>query len=302
MASNLVIMRIVSFSNAGAEIVKSLGLERSLTGVSSYCGLSEIPVVTRPKTSSCYGSSPIKLLECDLYLLEPDRQKLTKASPDVIITQENFKGNPVAREDIERILPELSKKPRIITLAPMNLQSVFDTIFALAKDLNVASKGESLISAMGKKLENLKKRFPASDKKKTAVFLDRVEPLMLGNYWIPELLSYVPELEFPMNSASLPSSYTSWNDILELDPDYVFIAPEFHSLHEANDVVQKLNRTSDFHSLKAFNKKQVFLFDGKKYFNAPVPTLIDSLEAVGQALYPETFGTNLIGKVWSVYY
>ncbi len=296
-------MRIVSFATSATQIVTDLGLNRSLTGVSTFCDAEGIPIVTRPRSAACHGNSPVKLLECDLYLLEPDIEKLTKASPDIVLVQNSPKGNATAYEDVVNALKKLPKNPKVFSFNPMTLQEVFDTLQELSKVLNAQSKGEKLIGEMGRKLQNLKKLFLKQETKpKTAIFLDRVEPLMLGNYWIPELLSDVPGLEFPLNQAGKPSAYVAWNDILELNPDYLFIAPELHSLQEAGDVVQKLNRTADFHSLKAFNKKQVFLFDGKKYFNAPVPTLIDSLEAVGQALYPETFGTNLIGKVWAIFY
>ncbi len=300
-------MNIISFSPAATKIIYNLGLAKSLIGRSDYCNFNEIvakvPTLTRPRTTSCNSQLPVKLLECELYKLEPDYAKLSEIKAQLIILQDSPKNNGVSPEEENKIREKIaSKSAEIFTFSPKTFQGIFDETIRLAKKLNKATAGENFTQKMGKKLVEYKNLFPKNDKPKSILVIDNIEPLTVAGYWTEGLLNEIPNIVSLNEGEGKPSRFTTWNEILNVDPDYLFIALNNTGLPETQTILNELNHSDDFRSLRAFKAKKVIIVDGKKHFNLATPEIVETLKIIGQALYPQNFSDNLIGKEWAIYY
>ena len=300
-------MNVISFSPAATKIIYELGLAKNLIGRSDYCNfnetLTQVPTLTRPKTHSCNSPLPVKLLECELYKLEPDYTKLQETKAQLIILQDSPKNNGISPDEEHKIIEKIaSKSAEVFTFAPKTFQAIFDETIRLAQKLNKTSQGENFTQKMGKKLVEYKNMFPKNEKPKSILVIDNINPLTVAGYWTEGLINEIPNLISLNESEGKPSRFTTWNEILNADPDYLFIALNNTGLNRTQKILNELSHSDDFRSLRAFKSKNVIVVDGKKYFNLATPEIVETVRIIGQAVFPQNFSDNLIGKEWAIFY
>ncbi len=155
-------MRIASLLPSATEIVCALGLADQLVGVSHECDyppevVADLPRLTRAAIPP--GLAPAEIdaevsarLRCKerLYLLE--EQRLADLKPDLLITQELCDVCAVAFGAVCEAAIRLPGEPKIISLTPPNLASIFDDIRVVAEATGVPARGERLIAQLRARL------------------------------------------------------------------------------------------------------------------------------------------------------
>ncbi len=80
------------------------------------------------------------------------------------------------------------------------------------------------------------------------------------------------------------------------------MAPCGLSMAEAARDMSGLTGLPGFGELSAARKGEVYLADGKHYFNRPGPRLVESLEIAAEIIHPERFRFGHEGRAWRRYH
>lgn len=200
-----------------------------------------------------------------------DSNQIAAAKPDLVIAAVPFQ---------EKALAEILKSgARFLGLAPKTLSDIYTDIATIAGAVGVSGRGEEVIRAMQKHIEDIRTRVGAAIR--PGVFCEEWgKPVTASQPWVAELI-HAAGGEF----AGTPSRQYSTAELAYLNPD-VIIA----SWCGAGDRVpldrviadRGWERTSAALSSRVFCIRDEFL-------NTPAPTLLQGLDAMAWAIHPETF-------------
>ena len=300
--------KIVTLIPSATEIVAFLCVKKFIVGRSHECDfpkdLNKIPKLTSPKINVDGTSGQIHdqinvILEKSLSVYKVDIEKLKKLNPDFIVTQAHCQVCAVSFSEVEHIAKEhLGKNTKIISLQPNSLKEVFDDIRRVAKDLKIDNEdNEQLIKDLDTRLKNIKNRTEKHKKPKIAC-VEWINPLMAAGNWIPEMV-HISGGEDIFGKKGKDSHWIEFNEIKMHNPDVIIFIPCGFDLQKTNKEVKDLLKSNtEWHDLKAFKDKKLFITDGNQYFNRPGPRLIESLEIFAEIIHPELFNFKHKDKGW----
>ena len=292
-------MRIVSLLASATEIICSLDLRDNLVGVTHECDYPAdvvgLPVVTKSAIPHDIASIEIDRLVREqletstacLYSLNVEL--LDELRPDVIVTQGLCEVCAVSVCEIEGMICQLSAQPELINLEPMCLKDVFDTLLLVGDVTNRTSIAESVVNSLKARVSKVKKltetHIETDDYPKVA-FLEWIDPPFNAGHWTPELIEMAGGIDC-LGNKHRPSQTTLWEDVLEAQPDVMFIACCGFSVERTMEDLPILQANEGWEDLPCVKNKRVYFSDGNSYFNRPGPRLVDSLEIIANALHPD---------------
>ena len=300
--------KIVTLIPSATEIVAFLGQKKFIIGKSHECDypkdLENVPKLTSPKIDVDGTSSQIHkqiniILEKSLSVYKVDIEKLRQLNPDFIVTQAHCEVCAVSFSEVEHIAKEhLGDNIKIISLQPNTLNEVFEDIRRVAKDLEVNNKyNDQLIKSLEERLKNIKDQTKKYKKPKIAC-IEWIDPLMAAGNWIPEMV-HISGGEDIFGKKGKDSHWVEFNDIKKHNPDIIIFIPCGFDIKKTNNEVKNLFRpNTQWHDLKAFKDKKIFITDGNQYFNRPGPRLIESLEILAEIIHPNFFNFKHQNKGW----
>ena len=300
--------KIVTLIPSATEIVAFLGEKEFIVGRSHECDypkdLSKIPKLTSPKIDVDGTSGKIHeqiniILEKSLSVYKVDIEKLKKLNPDFIVTQAHCEVCAVSFSEVQSIAKEhLGKNIKIISLQPNSLKEVFEDIRRVAKDLRVNNDdNDQLIKNLETRLKSIKNKTEKNKKPKIAC-IEWIDPLMAAGNWIPEMVHISGGVDI-FGKRGKDSHWIKFDEIKKHNPDVVIFIPCGFNLKKTNNEVKNLlNANTQWHDLKAFKDKKLFITDGNQYFNRPGPRLIESLEIFAEIIHPELFNFKHQNKGW----
>lgn len=291
-------MRIVSLIASATEIVHALGCGNQQVGRSHECDFPEsvkaLPVVTGPKfepdgTSYEIDQRVKAILQEGLSVYRVHADRLDELRPDVIITQSQCDVCAVSLKDVEAAVCSLvSSRPEIVSLEPNTLDDIFGDIRRVADALGVAKRGESLISDMRDRMEEIRRGSSFAHAVPRVVFVEWIEPLMVGGNWMPMLIELAGG-ENLFGEAGIHSPFISWEQIREADPDILFVCPCGFDIDRTLQETHGLTGLPGFDEVRAVRHDRVFVADGNAYFNRPGPRIVESLEILAELFHPDLF-------------
>jgi len=300
--------KIVTLIPSATEIVSFLGEKEFIVGRSHECDypidLNKIPKLTSPKIDVDGTSGQIHeqiniILEKSLSVYKVDIEKLKQLNPDFIVTQAHCEVCAVSFSEVEHIAKEhLGKNTKIISLQPNSLKEVFDDIRRVAKDLRVDNDdNDQLIKNLEIRIKNIKNKTEKLKKPKITC-IEWIDPLMAAGNWIPEMV-HISGGEDVFGKKEKDSHWIEFNEIKKYNPDIIIFIPCGFDLKKTNGEVKNLLKSNtQWHDLKAFKDKKLFITDGNQYFNRPGPRLIESLEIFAEIIHPELFNFKHQNKGW----
>jgi len=300
--------KIVNLIPSATEIVAFLGEKEFIVGRSHECDypkdLSKIPKLTSPKIDVDGTSGKIHeqiniILEKSLSVYKVDIEKLKKLNPDFIVTQAHCEVCAVSFSEVQSIAKEhLGKNTKIISLQPNSLKEVFDDIRRVAKDLRVNNDdNDQLIKNLETRLKSIKNKTEKNKKPKIAC-IEWIDPLMAAGNWIPEMVHISGGVDI-FGKKGKDSHWIKFDEIKKHNPDVIIFIPCGFDLKKTNNEVKNLLKSNtQWHDLKAFKDKKLFITDGNQYFNRPGPRLIESLEIFAEIIHPELFNFKHQNKGW----
>ncbi len=290
--------RVVSLLASSTETVCALGLGERLVGRSHECDYPEwvrrMPSVTEPKIRVDRGSAEIDrdvkaLVREGLSVYRVDVEKLRGLAPDLILTQDQCEVCAVSLRDVEEALCQwLGARPVVVSLRPDSLEDVFRDMRSVADALGAARRGEALVVELRDRMEAVSLRARRLEERPRVACIEWIEPLMAAGNWMPELVEMAGG-ENLFGEAGLHSPFLCWEDVLEADPDVLFVSPCGLGLERIRAEMLALARLPGFAGLRAVRDGRVVLADGNRYFNRPGPRVVESLEILAEVLHPEAF-------------
>lgn len=291
-------MRIVSLLPSATEVICSLGLREYLVGVTHECDYPAdvvgLPIVT--KSIIPHDASSIEIdqlvrsqLGTTTALYSLDVELLEQLQPDIIVTQALCEVCAVSEAEIEETICQLSNNPKVLNLEPMCLKDVLDTLLLVGEETGQQDFTDGVIKALNHRIDRVRALTENHIEKSAypkVAFLEWIDPPFNAGHWTPELIEMAGGIDC-LGNKYRPSETTLWDDVLEAQPDVMFIACCGFSMERAAKDIPILQSNEGWRDLPCVKNKRVYLSDGNSYFNRPGPRLVDSLEIIANALHPD---------------
>ena len=306
-------MRIITLIASATETVCALGLEEFLVGRSHECdypaSIASLPVCTQPRFDVSGSSREIdervkslqrSSAEDALGVYEVFPERLRELKPTHIVTQAQCEVCAVSLADVERAVREVADcDARIVSLQPNSMTDIWADIRRLASELGVTASGARLAADLLRRVEEIEfraRQLPVQDKPRVAV-IEWVDPLMAAGNWTPELVA-IAGGENLFGEAGRHSPWMQYDDLVESDPDTIFVAPCGYDLERSAADLPLLEARPTWRELSAVGAGRVYVADGNQFFNRPGPRLVESLEMLAEVFHPEVFHFGHEGSGW----
>ncbi len=289
-------LRIVSLLPSATEIVCALGLQEHLVGVSHECdfpiGVEMLPRVTRtaiPKglDSLAIDNTVRELLQTQAALYHLNEEILAELKPEFIVTQALCDVCAVSAEEVNSVACRLPGQPRVINLEPMSLAQVFETIALLGTATRRQQQADRVLQLLQGRVAAVTSRtasIPVTERPRVAM-LEWIDPLFNAGHWTPELVSMAGGIDC-LGNANQPSRQIAAKDLIDSNPDVVFIALCGFDMTRTAEDLPLLNKIPGWEALRCVQQGRVYYTDGNAYFSRPGPRLVDSLEILAHTLFP----------------
>ena len=287
-------MRIVSLLPSATEMICALGLEDQLVGVTHECDFPAfvrgLPKVTNTLIPTDAPSPEIdrlvrQRLETTRALYTLNLPMLEELRPDLIVTQALCDVCAVAEEEVQAAACSLPGSPRVINLEPQTLSQVFGAIRQVAAAAGVSPKGEEVVEGLAARVEGVVARRTALRSRPRVALLEWLDPPFSCGHWSPELVRLAGGVE-GLGREGRPSRTLRWDEVIEWQPEVVFIACCGFDVARTMDDVPLLQRVPGWQDLLAVRLGQIYVTDGSHYFSRPGPRLVDSLEILAHTFDP----------------
>lgn len=290
-------MRIVSLLPSATEIVCLLGLEGDLVGVTHECdyppSVKNLPKVTQtaiPLDASSGEIDEMVRAELDggfaLYTL--DMPALERVKPELLITQALCDVCAVAEAEVKAAACSLPGFPRVLNLEPMSLEDVLRTLAVVGRATGRETAASEAERSLRMRLETVRTRtaeIPPADRPGVA-FLEWVDPPFNAGHWNPSLIEMAGGVDL-LGNAEQPSRTLAWQEVLDAQPDVLFVSCCGFPAERAVEDYPILQRQPGWADLPCAGTGRVYFTDGNAYFSRPGPRLVDSVEILAHALHPE---------------
>ncbi len=287
-------MRIVSLLPSATEIVCQLGLGDELVGVTHECDypsfVARLPKVTRTlipldATSREIDELVRERLKTQRALYTLDMPTLERLAPDLIVTQTLCDVCAVSEAEVTAAVCSLPGRPKVINLEPTRLSEVFDSLRLVGDAAGVSQRTSDIIAKLQSRVDLVESRSRDIAVPPRVILLEWIDPPFSSGHWTPELVRLAGGIEVIGREAQ-PSRTTTWDDILQADPEFLMIACCGFPVERTRQDLPILATVPGFDSLSCVRSGQVYLVDGNAYFSRPGPRLVDSLEMLAHTLHP----------------
>jgi len=302
--------RIVSMIASATEIVSALGHESMLVGRSHECDFPEtvrdLPVTTEPRILTEGNSKEIderirRSLHAAVSIYHVFPEKLKELKPDIIITQTMCEVCAVSLNDVKRALDEVAEREiEIVALNPLSLEDIWEDIRRVGEAIGEAQQGRLLVIQLQKRMSAIVDRAEKIEERPRVASIEWIEPLMAGGNWMPTLIEKTGGKNL-FGKAGKHSPVMKWEELVEADPDIIFITPCGWGIKKSTEELGILATRPEWTKLKAVKEGRVYIADGNQYFNRPGPRILESLEILAEVIHPEHFNFNHEGTGWIRY-
>ncbi len=289
-------MRIVSLLPSATEIACALGLDSELVGISHSCdapALAELPRVTRtaipPAAPSRTIDSAVRAARergGSLYEVEPEL--LRALEPDLVLTQDLCDVCALGEAEVKTALRAACLAPAVLTLGPRTVAETWDSIRAVAQAAGRAEEARSLIAGLEARVAQVAADARAASRRPRVVFLEWIDPPIVGGHWNPELVELAGGLDV-LGIAGAPSRTVSWGDVVASRPDVLCLACCGFTEERTRADLPLLLHQPGIRDLPCVREGRIEVFDGVGLFSRPGPRLVDSLERLAAVLLPQAF-------------
>jgi len=292
-------------------MVDALGLGEFQVGRSHECDhpawVTQLPVCTAPRFDVCGDSREIdrrvkETLATAVSVYEVFEDVLVTLAPTHILTQTQCQVCAVSLADVERALSErFPTLPTVVALEPNSLADIRDDVMRVARACGIEERGCALVESMDRRMTDIAALCKSTDRRPRVALIEWQEPLMAAGNWMPELVSMTGAVNLFGEAGAhspLPSTWMQWEDLVAADPDVIVISPCGYDLVRTRAEMHWLTDRQGWKDLRAVREGAVFLADGNQYFNRPGPRVVETLEILGEMLFPERCAPILEERAW----
>jgi len=253
--------RVVGLAPSIIEIIFSLGREDRLQGATQY---SNFP----PAAAALPVVGPYT---------HPDIERIAALQPDLCIAIKD--GNPQGLADRLEAL-----QIPVYVVNPTNLEGVMSTIRDLGDLLDAKPRAEQLVAEMSARIERVKSRVAAIDKRPRVFFQIGIAPMVsVGAGALANELIAIAGGENVI-TAALPYPRISREQVLVAQPEVIIIT----SMTRGQDFEPVREEWKQLSNLPAARDQRIFILDSN-LFDRPTYRLVEGLELLVRCLHPQLF-------------
>ena len=218
--------------------------------------------------------------------------------PDLIVTQAQCEVCAVSLVEVGTGLQSSTAiRARVVSLSPTRLADLWTDMATVAKAIGLEDAGRTVSKGLKSRAADVIEKTAGLERRPSVACLEWLDPLMAAGNWVPELVDLAGGLEL-FGTAGKHSPWLNWEAVREHDPEFLIAMPCGFNLERTRREMGLLTTRADWAKLRAVRKGRVFVTDGNQYFNRPGPRLVDSLEILGEILYPELFKFGYEGRAY----
>lgn len=279
-------LRIASLIPSATEIAFALGLGDEVVGVTFEC---DFPPDPREGRSILVGGLDthgldaaaidalvrVKVASGDL-LYTLDEERFRAVDPDVVLTQDLCRVCALPSGEVEQAVQQLGCRASVLTLDPHTVTEVFDTILAVGEACLVSDRATALVAELKGRIDAVRSAVDGRPRPRVFV-LEWPDPPFVAGHWVPELVQIAggdAVLAQP-GGRSVP---TSWQEIVDADPDVVIVASCGFDLDGS---LQHARELSERLPVRA----AVWCIDANGLVVRPGPRLVDGIETIAAMLH-----------------
>lgn len=281
-------MRVVSLLPSTTEILFAVGAGDDVVGVTFEC---DFPPEARSRrivstTTLPHGLSPSEIDAAvkermaageDLYRL--DAGALADLDPDVVVTQDLCAVCAVDVANVDQALAHLGCRARVVTIDPMTLDAVLDSIVTLGSVTARDTEAAQLVMRLRTRLAAVEHAVADRHRPRVAV-VEWTDPLFCAGHWVPDMVR-AAGAHCVLGTAGTRSHEIEPADLEEARPEIVVVAPCGYRLDGAVELAQNL-------AARGLVPRGAALWavDADAMFVRPGPRIVDGVETLAGIAHP----------------
>jgi iron complex transport system substrate-binding protein len=303
--------RVVSLLASGTELLSAVGAGEMLVGRSHECDspgwVSRLPCLSRPTfpvsgTSAEIDAEVRAKLAAGAPLYQVDGAALAALAPDLVITQSHCAVCAVSDGDVERDLsgaapldrhrdsahvrPGLEGQ-RLLSLAAGDLEGILRDLRRLATAVGRAPEGAALERTLRAGMADWR-RATADLPRPRVLCLEWTDPPFPMSNWGPELVELAGGACL-LGTPGAHSASSSWQRVLDADPDVLVVAPCGFRLARAAAEIPALQARPGWRDLRAVRAGRAYVADGNRFFNRSGPGAFETIAPLAEMIHPDLF-------------
>jgi iron complex transport system substrate-binding protein len=287
-------MKACSFLPAATSMIRQMGLEEYLYGVTFECPSDKPKVVRSYIEGNNYSSEEIdrivsqsKAQGKSLYYIDEDL--LQAISPDIIFTQDVCDVCQIDTSYVQRSICKLKKQPQIIPLIPRNLEDVYQNAITIATALGKEEAAYHLLAELKKRTDRITDTLRKNNSPlRRVMVMEWLDPIYNCGHWIPYQIAQAGGVDMFSNPGGY-SIVTSWEKVLRYNPEVLVIAPCGFNIERSAKEIDRFTKLEGWNDLSAVKNNGVYLADAD-LFTCPSTHLVDGIELLASLFHPELFG------------
>jgi iron complex transport system substrate-binding protein len=291
-------MRIVSLVPAGTDIVRELGLDAALVGISHECDagttvrptrLTRSMVATDSMTSAEIDAAVSERAASGAPMYQVDIERLLALEPDLVVSQSLCDVCALPAHAVERVLADAAPHVALLSLDGRSIDGMLQSIEAIGERTGSAARAHDLVAGLRDRLERVANAV-ANRERPRVVCLEWLDPPYACGHWIPEMIERAGGVDL-LGRPGIPSVAIPWRDIERAHPPTVIAMPCGYDLERAKIDVFEMSKRVEWR--QAVGGARVFAAAGGEYFTRPGPKLVTGIEVLAAVLHPETVGWDV---------
>lgn len=282
-------LRIASLAPAGTEMVYLLGAQQFLCGISHHCDFP-LEALAKPRLTRTFldDSLPSEAIDAQVHqrlraglpLYEIEQEVLQAIAPTLVLAQSQCNVCAVDAQQAANLdLPGAE----IFALGANSLDEMLAECTRLAERLT--SLGAEIDPLT---LARLRSRCEKPQRAENAVrprvlVIEWISPLIVAGNWTPELVERAGGASL-LASPGEPSPLIEWDDVRQIDPEVLVIAPCGFDLARSLVEVEAMRALPGWNELQAVKQDRVFVSNGNGMFHRCGPRLVETLEFLRAAI------------------
>lgn len=288
-------MKVCSLLPSATEILFALGCGNQVVGVTDRCDYppeaATKPVVSRTlvdiytPTSAEVDEMMQEYARSGKSTCALDLKALSRAQPDVILTQDLCNVCAVDSSQVYNALAELEPPPKILVLSPKNLSEIFADIIAVGDATDSASTAQRLVEELRVRVKAVASKTARATRRPRCLFLVWTDPPIAVGCWIAEMVNLAG------GSQGFVTSHEAYmrlelSHVLDYDPEFIFVSPGGFDIQKTAEEVRWLVKQEGFWDLPAVQRGQVYVMDSGYYARAG-PRVVTGIEILARILHPD---------------
>lgn len=305
--------KIVVLSPVAAEISVVLGLESRIIALTNLCSYprtiqegKKLAAKTKFDASKLdTGRLEMKLKEfwCkEETAFDLDEEFLRQEQPGLVLVDQN--GDPDEKSVEQVFAGRQGSFGGLMPIQPTTILShnihrfseVFDYMHKVGKAADVLLSAEDTIDELRNRVARIGSLVSASPPRERVVVLTGLNPLLVGGYWIPEMVTMAGG-EPAGSEAAKAHQRITWEQLQDIAPEVLILAAS--TWEETKQELPQLASLPGWWSLPAIRSGQLYVCE-QVLFTTPGPRLVEGTELLARILHPSVAGNyGKKGMAWS---